>query len=83
MIAVPRELNDNESRIDITSTGIRDLTLAGHEVIVGPGPGLNVSQRFSGATAIAEWVAECGNSVLADGEAVSALMAAQGWTAVG
>src|SRR5919106_3319307 len=34
IVGVPREIKDNEYRVAVTPAGVRELTLAGHEVLV-------------------------------------------------
>ena len=40
IIGVPKEIKDNEFRVALTPAGVRELTEAGHEVIVEVGAGL-------------------------------------------
>jgi alanine dehydrogenase len=42
-VGVPREVKDHEFRVAITPAGVRELTLAGHEVLVEQGAGLGSS----------------------------------------
>jgi alanine dehydrogenase len=39
IVGVPREIKDNEYRVAVTPAGVRELTLAGHEVLVEKGAG--------------------------------------------
>ena len=39
IVGVPREIKDNEYRVAVTPAGVRELTLAGHEVLVEEGAG--------------------------------------------
>lgn len=39
IVGVPREIKDNEYRVAVTPAGVRELTLAGHEVVVEAGAG--------------------------------------------
>jgi alanine dehydrogenase len=39
IVGVPREIKDNEYRVAVTPAGVRELTLAGHEVLVEAGAG--------------------------------------------
>lgn len=41
-IGVPREIKKDENRIGLTPTGVRELTNAGHEVLVESDAGLNI-----------------------------------------
>ena len=38
-VGVPREIKESEFRVAITPAGVRELTLAGHEVLVEKGAG--------------------------------------------
>ena len=40
IVGIPREVKDNEYRVAATPEGVRELTRAGHEVIVETGAGL-------------------------------------------
>ncbi|MFL6268063.1 MAG: alanine dehydrogenase, partial [Actinomycetes bacterium] len=56
-VGIPRELKDHEYRVAITPVGVRELTDAGHRVVVEQGAGLGSSiadQEFekSGATVL-------------------------------
>lgn len=42
-VGVPREIKDNEHRVAITPPGVRELVLAGHEVLVEAGAGVGSS----------------------------------------
>lgn len=42
-VGVPREVKDNEFRVAITPHGVRELTVAGHEVLVETGAGVGSS----------------------------------------
>jgi alanine dehydrogenase len=42
-VAVPKEVKDNEFRVAITPSGVHDLVLHGHEVLVETGAGLGSS----------------------------------------
>jgi alanine dehydrogenase len=58
IVGVPKEVKDNEFRIALTPEGARELTRAGHEVLVqdGAGDGSNIpQQRYvrAGATIVA------------------------------
>ena len=39
IVGVPREVKDNEYRVAVTPAGVRELSLAGHEVLVEEGAG--------------------------------------------
>jgi alanine dehydrogenase len=39
IVGVPREIKDNEYRVAVTPAGVRELSLAGHEVLVEEGAG--------------------------------------------
>lgn len=58
-VGVPREIKDNEYRVAATPAGVRELTIAGHEVLVEAGAGLGSSIadtdfKRAGATVVAE-----------------------------
>lgn len=66
-VGVPREVKDNEYRVAITPAGVRELVLAGHEVLVetGAGGGSSISDedlRSAGAHVVSSaesaWSAE-------------------------
>jgi alanine dehydrogenase len=43
IVGVPREIKDNEYRVAVTPAGVRELTVAGHEVLVEEGAGAGSS----------------------------------------
>lgn len=58
-ISVPREIKNNEFRVAMTPAGVRDLTQAGHQVMVetGAGVGSGISDAEyveQGATIVAD-----------------------------
>ena len=61
-IGVPREIKKDENRIGLTPTGVRELTNAGHEVVVESNAGLNIglfdSDYQAAGARVAEDVAE-------------------------
>jgi alanine dehydrogenase len=59
IIGVPREVKDNEFRVAITPAGVRELTTAGHSVLVESGAGLgsaisDAEFTATGASVVAE-----------------------------
>lgn len=53
-VGVPREVKDNEFRVAITPAGVREVSVAGHEVLVEAGAGVGSSiedDEFAGAGA--------------------------------
>jgi len=65
IVGIPREVKDNEYRVAATPEGVRELTRAGHEVVVEAGAGLGSSlpdADFEGA----------GAGILPDADAVFA-----------
>ena len=40
IVGIPREVKDNEFRVAATPEGVRELTRAGHEVVVEAGAGI-------------------------------------------
>ncbi|MDP9022174.1 MAG: alanine dehydrogenase, partial [Actinomycetota bacterium] len=58
-VGVPREVKDTEFRVAITPAGVRELVLAGHDVLIerGAGAGSSISDadfRRGGATILLE-----------------------------
>jgi alanine dehydrogenase len=58
-ISVPREIKNNEFRVAMTPAGVRDLTQAGHQVMVETGAGvgsgiLDADYAEQGATVVAD-----------------------------
>ncbi len=56
-IGVPTEVKDSEDRVALTPAGVRELTVAGHEVLIQSGAGLgssltNEDYRGAGATIV-------------------------------
>ena len=43
IVGVPKEVKDNEYRVAITPAGVRELTAAGHTVLVETGAGVGSS----------------------------------------
>lgn len=63
IIGIPREVKDSEYRVAATPEGVRELTRAGHEVVVESGAGL-------GSALADEDFAAAGARILPDAEAV-------------
>lgn len=63
IIGIPREIKDSEYRVAATPEGVRELTRAGHEVVVESGAGL-------GSALADEDFAAAGARILPDAEAV-------------
>ncbi|CAN5922700.1 alanine dehydrogenase [soil metagenome] len=58
-IGVPREIKDSENRVALTPAGARELTVAGHDVVIESGAGLGSSltdddYRGAGATIVVD-----------------------------
>jgi alanine dehydrogenase len=51
IIGVPTEIKDSERRVAVTPDGVRELTLAGHRVLIERGAGLGSSLPDDGFTA--------------------------------
>jgi alanine dehydrogenase len=69
-VGVPRELKDNEYRIAITPSGVRELVVAGHSVLIerGAGSGSSISDaQFERAGAS---IAPDADTVFADSDMV-------------
>ena len=64
-VGVPRELKDNEYRVAITPAGVRELVVAGHEVLIEDGAGL-------GSSIFNDDFERAGARIVADADAVFA-----------
>jgi alanine dehydrogenase len=69
-IGIPTEIKSGEKRVGITPAGVRELTMAGHEVVVQAGAGLGA--RFADADFVAEGatIAPDADTVWSDAELV-------------
>jgi alanine dehydrogenase len=65
IIGIPKEVKDNEYRVAATPEGVRELTRAGHEVVVQAGAGV-------GSALSDDQFAAAGASILPDADAVFA-----------
>jgi alanine dehydrogenase len=65
IVGIPREVKDNEYRVAATPEGVREMTRAGHEVVVETGAGL-------GSALPDEQFAAAGARIAADAETVFA-----------
>jgi alanine dehydrogenase len=63
IVGIPREVKDNEYRVAVTPAGVRELALAGHEVLVEAGAG-------AGSSIPDEAYVKYGAEVVPDAEAV-------------
>lgn len=66
IVGIPREVKDNEYRVAVTPEGVRELTRAGHEVVVEAGAGV-------GSALSDDQFAAAGASILPDADAVFAV----------
>jgi alanine dehydrogenase len=69
-IGVPREVKRHEHRVAVTPAGVRELTLAGHEVVIETGAGLGSSLRDEAFVEAGARIAEDADSTWAQAELV-------------
>jgi alanine dehydrogenase len=69
-IGVPREVKRHEHRVAVTPAGVRELTLAGHEVLIEAGAGVGSSIPDEAFTEAGARIAEDADSTWAQAELV-------------
>jgi alanine dehydrogenase len=69
-IGVPREVKRHEHRVAVTPAGVRELTLAGHEVVIETGAGIGSSLRDEAFVQAGARIAEDADSTWAQADLV-------------